>query len=83
VLADAVIFRLVRRNMLEEGWFEQHEGVCLLTETGRCHVAEQFSIRLEEDYQGRSFREWVYREALAIERHVLGVAEYESFKRRV
>jgi CRISP-associated protein Cas1 len=83
VLADAVIFRLVRRNMLEEGWFEQHEGVCLLTETGRRHVAEQFSIRLEEDYQGRSFREWVYREALAIERHVLGVAEYESFKRRV
>jgi CRISP-associated protein Cas1 len=83
VLADAVIFRLARRNMLEEGWFEQHEGVCLLTETGRRHVAEQFSIRLEEDYQGRSFREWVYREALAIERHVLGVAEYESFKRRV
>lgn len=83
VLADAVIFRLVRRNMLEDGWFEQHDGVCLLTETGRRNVTEQFAARLEESYQGRSFREWVYREALGIERHLLGVAEYESFKRRV
>ena len=83
VLADAVIFRLVRRQMLEESWFEQHEGVCLLTETGRRNVTEQFAVRLEEPYQGRSFRAWVYREALAIERHLLGVAEYESFKRRV
>lgn len=82
VLADSVIFRIVRRKMFEDNWFDQHEGVCLLTETGRRHVAEQFSIRLEEQYQGRTFREWIYREALAIERHVLGVAEYESFKRK-
>lgn len=83
VLADAVIFRLVRRNMLEDSWFEQHDRVCLLTETGRRNVTEQFAVRLEESYQGRSFREWVYREALGLERHLLGVAEYESFKRRV
>jgi len=83
VLADALIFRMIRRNMVNENWFEEHDGVCLLTETGRRHVAEQFATRLEESYQGRSFREWVYREALGIERHVLGVAEYESFKRKV
>lgn len=83
ILTDAVIFRLVRRNMLAKNWFEQHEGVCLLTEVGRRNVAEQFSLRLEEIYQERSYREWIYREALALERHVLGVAEYESFKRRV
>lgn len=83
VLVDTVIFRLVRKKMLDDGWFEQHEGVCLLTDTGRRHVAEQFSVRLEEVYQERSFREWIYREALGLERHVLGVAEYESFKRRI
>ena len=83
MLADSVIFRLVRRKMVEPGWFEQHEGACLLTETGRRNVAEQFSVRLEEIYQEITFREWIYREALAIERHVLGVAEYEAFKRRV
>ena len=83
VLADSLIFRIVGRKMLDENWFEQHEGACLLTETGRRHVAEQFSTRLEEQYQGRSFREWIYREALAIERHLLNVDEYQSFKRRV
>lgn len=83
VLADMLIFRLVQKRMLDASWFEQHEQVCLLTETGRRHIAEQFSLRLEEDYQGRTFRYWLYAEALAIEREVLAVSEYESFKRRV
>lgn len=82
VLADQLIFRLVRRHMLADNWFDLREGVCLLTETGRRHVSEQFALRLEEKYAGRSYREWIYREALALERHVLDVAEYESFKRR-
>lgn len=83
ILADSLIFRMVRKNMVADNWFEQHEGVCLLTETGRRHVAEQFAAKLEETYQDRSFREWIYREALGIERHIMGLAEYESFKRKV
>lgn len=83
VIVDMLIFRMARRNMLADNWFEQREGVCLLTETGRRYVSEQFSLRLEEQIAGRSLREWLYREALAVERHVLEVAEYESFKRRV
>jgi CRISPR-associated protein Cas1 len=83
VLTDALVFRMVRKKMIETNWFDQKPGVCLLTETGRRHVAEQFSVRLEETYRDRSFREWVYREALKIERHLLGVAEYESFTRKV
>lgn len=83
VLTDMLIFRMVRRHMLDDTWFNLQDGVCLLTETGRRHVAEQFSQRLEEPYAERTMREWVYREALALERHVMEVAEYESFKRRV
>lgn len=83
VLADGLIFRMVRKKMIEENWFDQHEGVCLLTETGRRHVAEQYATRLEETYRERSYREWIYHEALQIERHLMGVAEYESFKRKV
>jgi CRISPR-associated protein Cas1 len=83
VLSDMLIFRLVKRRMIHKNWFNQQDSVCLLSETGRKHIAEQFSIRLEEKYQGKSFREWIYREAIAIEREVLGVAEYESFKRRI
>jgi CRISPR-associated protein Cas1 len=83
VLVDALIFRMVRRKMVDENWFDQQPGACLLSETGRRHAAEQFAVRLEETYRDRSFREWIYREALQIERHVMGVSEYESFKRKV
>ena len=83
ILSDMLIFRIVKRNMLNESWFNQQDNVCLLSETGRKHIAEQFSIRLEEHYKGRSFREWIYREALGIEREVLDVAEYEAFRRKV
>lgn len=83
ILSHALIFGMVRKNQLDDNWFDQKEGVCLLTETGKRHVAEQFSIRLEESYEERSFREWIYREALNIERHLMGVAEYTSFKRSV
>ena len=82
MLADMLIFRMARKGMMAKNWFEEHDGVCLLTETGRRNVAEHFSIRLEEVSEGRSYREWIYREALNIERHILGVAEYESFKRK-
>jgi CRISPR-associated protein Cas1 len=83
VLSHGLIFKMIRKKMVDDCWFDQKEGVCLLTETGRRNVVEQFAIRLEEQYEGRSFREWLYREALNIERHLLGVAEYESFKRKV
>ena len=83
VLVDALIFRMARRQMVRENWFDEHNGICLLTETGRKHIAEHFSVRLEEPVQGRSYREWIYREALNMERHVMGVAEYTAFRRRV
>lgn len=83
VFTDALIFKMTRKEMIRENWFDQKEGVCLLTETGRQHVAMQFSTRLEELLQGRTYREWVYKEALNLERHVMGIYEYESFKRRI
>ncbi|MCF8142434.1 MAG: CRISPR-associated endonuclease Cas1 [Deltaproteobacteria bacterium] len=83
LFTDVLIFRMTRKRMIKDNWFEQHDGVCLLTELGRRHVAEQFSGRLEETVQKRTYREWVYREALNLERHVMGIAEYESFKRRL
>lgn len=83
VLSHALIFRIVRKNKVMDNWFNQQKGVCLLTETGRRHVSEQFSMRLDECYDGRSFRDWIYKEALNIERHVMGIAEYQAFKRKL
>jgi CRISPR-associated protein Cas1 len=82
VVVDMLIFRMARRRMLADNWFDQQDGVCLLTETGRRHVSEHFAQRLEEVYAGRTYREWIYREALGIERHVLDVEEYVAFTRR-
>lgn len=83
ILGDALIFRMVRKGMIQDSWFDQHDGVCLLTQTGRRNVAEQFSVRLEETVRDRPYREWVYREALNLERHLMGVAEYAAFRRGV
>jgi CRISPR-associated protein Cas1 len=83
ILASGLIISMTRRNMIKDNWFEQHDGICLLTETGRKHMAEQFSNRLEEKYGGKSFREWIYLDALGIERQAMGLSEYESFKRKV
>lgn len=82
ILTDILIFKMIRKGIISDNWFDTHEGVCLLTETGRRHVAEQFSIKLEESLQGRSYREWIYREVLNIERHIMGMEEYNSFKRK-
>jgi len=83
LLSDALIFKMIKLKMFNKAWFEQKDQVCLLSELGRKKVAEQFAIRLEESYQGRSWRQWIYYEALGIEREVLGVAEYSAFKKRV
>ena len=83
LFTDALIFKMVRKGMLRDNWFDQKDGVCLLSETGRKHVAMQFSTRLEEKLKGRTYREWMYKEALNLERHVMGIYEYESFKRKI
>ena len=82
VLVDRLILRMARRHMIEANWFELNGKVCLLSETGRRHVSEQFAQQLETSYRERSYREWIYREALGIEREVLEMAEYQSFKRK-
>lgn len=82
VLVDRLIFRIARKGSVKDNWFTRHDSVCLLSGTGRRHVSEQFIRRLEKKWQGRSYREWIYREAIKLERHLLEVAEYQSFRRR-
>lgn len=83
VLVDVLIFRMARKGGLKENWFSKQKNVCMLTETGRRHVSEQFIRRLEKNYNGRSYREWIYREGLKFERHLLEIEEYEPFQRKV
>jgi len=81
VLVDRLILRMIRRRMTAENWFTQQHGVCLLSETGRRQAVEKYSAILEDHFRGHSYREWIYKECLAIERHVMDVAEYNAFRR--
>lgn len=83
-LCDALIFELVLRNRLEDAWFAEADGVCRLTEAGRQATLTAWTARTENDSEGPSgFRALMRAEALSIERHVLGIADYKPWRRRV
>lgn len=84
VLVDGLIFDLILKGTNMENWFHQDEGVCRLSEVGRRETIERWNDRIERaDGDRPSYRTLVRSEALAIERHVLGIAAYAPFVRRV
>ena len=83
-LADTAIIELTLRGRVKERWFHQADGVCRLSETGREATLEEW-IRRTEGGGGDtpSMREHVRREALAVERDLIGIAPYKPWRRRV
>jgi CRISPR-associated protein Cas1 len=47
VTADRAIFSMTRKNMVQDEWFEERDGVCLLTECGRRNVVERFAVTMD------------------------------------
>ena len=82
-ICDTIIFEIVLRGALDDAWFHQEEGVCRLSERGRVATLEMWVQKVEDRASGDSFRELIRREALAIERDILGIDEYKPWKRRV
>jgi CRISPR-associated protein Cas1 len=91
-ICDALIFELVLRGRLDDCWFHEEEpGVCRLSETGRRQTLEAWTTRTEsrlaeevgQDRHRPSMRELILAEALAVERHGLGIAPYRSWRRKV
>jgi CRISPR-associated protein Cas1 len=85
-LCDALIMELVLRDRPADAWFHEEEpGVCRLTEAGRVATLEEWTRRLDgrTDAETPSMRDLIRAEALAIERHVLGIADYVPWRRRV
>lgn len=81
-VVDRLIMSLVRKDMLNEAWFEQHEGVCLLTESGRRAVSEHFGERLERLVDGKTLRARLYAQALSLEREALGTGRFTPYRAR-
>lgn len=83
-LTDALIFEAVIRDRLEANWFHQEDKVCRLSEIGRVKTLESWTAKLETPGRNdKSLRMLMRDEALALERHVLGMAEYKPFVRRI
>lgn len=85
-LCDALIIELVLRDRPAATWFHEEEaGVCRLKEAGRVATLEEWTRRLDgrTDADTPSMRDLVRAEALGIERHVLGIADYKPWRRRV
>jgi CRISPR-associated protein Cas1 len=84
VIVDTLIFELILRDRVGEDWFHQEENVCRLSEAGRRATLEAWVAKLEAEQDERpSFRTLIRTEALAIERHLLGMAPYRAFRRKV
>lgn len=90
VICDALIFEMVTRKSLDDSWFHEDDTeICRLSETGRRHTLEFWTARTEarpntDARQDRlSMRELILAEALGVERHVLGIAPYRPWHRKV
>jgi CRISP-associated protein Cas1 len=85
VIADKLIFGLINRNMLADKDFEESEGMCLLSESGRRTVVDGFREKMdrEEVNDLRGWRAVILREAFKIQAHVLGMEEYRPYIQKV
>lgn len=83
-VCDGLIMEIVLRGTNWASWFEINDSVCRLSETGRRKTLQLWAEKVDAPIGGaHSLRELVLREALAIERHVLGVEEYRPWRRKV
>ena len=82
-ICDTIIFKIALRGLMDDGWFHQEEGVCRLSERGRVATLEMWVQKTEDRTSGASFRELIRKEALAVERDILGIGEYRPWKRKV
>ncbi len=83
-VCDGLIMELVLRGTKWSSWFEIDGDVCRLSETGRRKTLELWAGKVDAPIStAHSLRELVLSEALAIERHVLGLDEYCPWRRKV
>lgn len=83
-LTDTLIFEAVLRGAMADDWFHREDGVCRLSETGRQQTLQMWTAKVEAPGKdGVSLRTLLRNEALAVERHVLGLGEYKPYARSV
>ncbi len=84
VIADALIFEIVLRGRLDEAWFHIEDNVCRLSDAGRRATLETWVAKIDaSDGETAPLRAAIRGDALALERHVLGMAEFKAYAKTV
>ncbi|WP_280535780.1 type I-B CRISPR-associated endonuclease Cas1b [Halopenitus sp. POP-27] len=87
VLADRLVFRLVNRQQITADDFESELDGCLLTESGRMTVLEEFEKLLDETVahprleRNVSYKTLVRTDVLSLKKHILTGEEYHATER--
>ena len=81
LIADRMIFTLVNKEMLDDGCYQEENGVCLLSQSGREKVLNEFRERMDNTKIAGEvgWQRILLKEAFAIEAHTLELSEYEPF----
>ena len=86
ILCDRLIFKLVNNGELQPRHFDENLNFCYLQENGRKIVLPQWDERLKKTIEHRnlnrsvSYRRLVRLECYKLQKHLLGIEEYEPFK---
>ena len=86
ILCDRLIFKLVNNGELQPKHFDENLNFCYLQESGRKIVLPQWDERLKKTIEHRSlkrsvsYRRLVRLECYKLQKHLLGIEEYEPFK---
>lgn len=78
VLVDRQVFAMVRKDMLQDVWFEEKPGIVMLTEIGRRAVVERLAPLLDGQ---NGMRAEMRGEALKLQRHILGMGDYLAYRK--
>ena len=86
LLVDRVIFKVLNKKMITPENFEENLNKVLLKTQGRKVFVQAFEDRLQETIQHRSlnrsvsYKHLIKLECYKIQKHLLGIEEYQAFK---
>jgi CRISPR-associated protein Cas1 len=86
ILCDRIIFKLINNGEIRPQHFDEKLNFCYLKESGRKIFLQEWEDRLKQTIEHRglgrkvSYRRLVRLECYKLEKHLMGIEEYEPFK---